>query len=132
MVRFPCHLSRHQHHVRARRKTQWNGEPFPFRRSYFPSSKHLLQAEVTFATAADAKAAMGKHRQNMGSRYIYLDSSSNVANRMPLVYCPITSCQPRLLLKSCVLVAYYYCLSRIKRSYVVYVDKFCPLAFNFS
>ena len=29
-----------------------------------------IQAEVTFRTEADAKAAMAKHRQNMGSRLI--------------------------------------------------------------
>ena len=30
----------------------------------------VFQAEVTFRTEADAKAAMAKHRQNMGSRLL--------------------------------------------------------------
>ena len=50
---------------------------------------------------------------------------------MLLVYWLITSCQPRLLLKSCALVAYHYCL-RMKRSYVVFMDRLGPLVFNFN
>ena len=50
---------------------------------------------------------------------------------MLLVYWLITSRQPLLLLKSCALVAYHYCL-RMKRSYVVFVDRLGPLVFNFN
>ena len=50
---------------------------------------------------------------------------------MLLVYWLITSCQPRLLLKSCALVAYHYCL-RMKRSYLVFMDRLGPLVFNFN
>jgi len=39
---------------------------------YGPDGRPSGTAEVTFRTEADAKAAMAKHRQNMGSRYIEL------------------------------------------------------------
>ena len=39
---------------------------------YGPDGRPSGMAEVTFRTEADAKAAMAKHRQNMGSRYIEL------------------------------------------------------------